>query len=824
MSLRQRLLLLVLSITALIMILITVLALDSATRGFATQTNRALIARSQSAAYALDGYIASVSATTQALAAVLNGRDHPPIHAIWHPASQVLTDPETPIARIVVARPFRDDRQIVSFRRPDASVRVAPLANVITPARPAPVNRLATATTDTVMWFGPQPGYRARAQQAVMAAAIRFVGADQQPTGLVWAEVPVESLTTVVEAAVNLDPIWRTATLLILDADDNVITTAGTTRTASQDITAAVTAAQLDETVIVAANPFDLGSPAYATRSAIPGTGWQLVSLIPTRIIEEPLTQSNMEIVLLMIAGLCVLGWVVSGFANRTLTAPLGVLTQAAQEIGAGAMRFQISHIDRQDEIGELARALEDMKRSQSDTYERLAQARRTLEYRVTVRTAELHKAQRQAQDHAADLLAVYEISLSLVNEYFLQTILQRLTEHVPSLLDAPYCAIWLRMQDEEWLKLVATTTLASTHLGREISVNDGIAGAAIRAAKPIVVDDYTDWTNRLDWTPLKLKRALCVPLLHSGKAIGAIVAGREEHAPVFNDNDRRLLALLANLASPVVRNAQLFDQLDDAVQRAEQANQVKTRFLASVTHELRTPLNLIINNLDFMRIGLFGPVTDDQRTRLDQAIRSSENLLYLINDLLDVSKIEAGEMQLFIQPTELQPIVVDALDSGIALMTDDHAVAIQLDLPEEPLPQIPVDARRLRQVLINLLSNAIKFTKQGEIWLQVRVRDDVVEFIVTDTGIGIPEEDLETIFRAFERSKRAKQLGIEGTGLGLAISRHLVEAHGGKIRVETTVGAGSRFSFVIPRRIHAARDETATMVPVAPPANTSAD
>ena len=139
----------------------------------------------------------------------------------------------------------------------------------------------------------------------------------------------------------------------------------------------------------------------------------------------------------------------------------------------------------------------------------------------------------------------------------------------------------------------------------------------------------------------------MAAPLLFYNKPIGAVLVGRDEESPAYNKPDERLLLLFANLVSPIVRNAQLYIQREAATDEAERANSVKTRFLASVTHELRTPLNLIINNLDFMRIGMFGSVTDEQHGRLDQTIRSSEHLLSLINDLLDVSKIEAGEMEL---------------------------------------------------------------------------------------------------------------------------------------------------------------------------------
>jgi signal transduction histidine kinase len=169
-----------------------------------------------------------------------------------------------------------------------------------------------------------------------------------------------------------------------------------------------------------------------------------------------------------------------------------------------------------------------------------------------------------------------------------------------------------------------------------------------------------------------------------------------------------------------------------------------------------------------------------------------------LINDLLDVSKIEAGEMQVFIQPTDPYPLLIDTLDAALALIPEGSQVPLLTAFPES-LPQLPMDARRIRQVLLNLLGNAIKFTHQGEINFRVRVVNDRLEFSVSDTGMGIPKDEIEMIFRPFERARGAKHNAIEGTGLGLAISRFLVEAHNGMLEVETEIGKGSTFRFSLP-------------------------
>jgi signal transduction histidine kinase len=236
-------------------------------------------------------------------------------------------------------------------------------------------------------------------------------------------------------------------------------------------------------------------------------------------------------------------------------------------------------------------------------------------------------------------------------------------------------------------------------------------------------------------------------------------------------------------------------------VEEAERANQVKTRFLASVTHELRTPLNLVINNMDFMRIGAFGEVNTEQIERLDQTIRSAEHLLYLINDLLDVSKIEAGEMQLFIQETDIYTLLEDAIANTEVTLEqynklDTVSFVAEID---EDIPAFPMDARRVRQVLVNLLNNAVTITQAGSITFRVTNRRHYIRVDVIDTGMGISEDEMSKLFEAFERTSSAKANAIEGTGLGLPICKFLVEAHGGEIQVASEVGEGTRFTFTLP-------------------------
>jgi signal transduction histidine kinase len=169
---------------------------------------------------------------------------------------------------------------------------------------------------------------------------------------------------------------------------------------------------------------------------------------------------------------------------------------------------------------------------------------------------------------------------------------------------------------------------------------------------------------------------------------------------------------------------------------------------------------------------------------------------------LLDVSKIEAGEMQMFIQSTDVHTIIEDSVDTTYALMEKIEGKEEQVKFVteiDEALPKIPIDARRIRQVITNLLSNAVKFTHQGEVKLTVKAVESGIAFSVSDTGIGIPDEELDILFEAFERTTQAKEENIEGTGLGLPISQFLVQQHGGILEVKSVAGKGTTFMFTLP-------------------------
>lgn len=237
-------------------------------------------------------------------------------------------------------------------------------------------------------------------------------------------------------------------------------------------------------------------------------------------------------------------------------------------------------------------------------------------------------------------------------------------------------------------------------------------------------------------------------------------------------------------------------EEAEAARTTAEEANRVKSQFLANMSHELRTPLNAILNFTAFVADGVMGPVNDEQRDALQQSINSGKHLLTLINDVLDITKIESGMMDLFIQEVDLNEALSTTVSIGSGLVKDKP-----IELVAEIEPNLPTtfgDKRRIRQIFLNLVSNAVKFTPKGRVTLTAHRSTDKVVFSVLDTGIGIAPENQAAIFESFKQVKQDLP-DVVGTGLGLALTKYFVESHGGTIGLQSEVGKGTSFVVILP-------------------------
>src|SRR3989454_6658381 len=290
----------------------------------------------------------------------------------------------------------------------------------------------------------------------------------------------------------------------------------------------------------------------------------------------------------------------------------------------------------------------------------------------------------------------------------------------------------------------------------------------------------------------------LGVPLLSEDEVIGVLAVTRKTPGE-FEPEIVRLLSTFATQSALAIQNARLFLEIEDKSRQLEVASQHKSEFLANMSHELRTPLNAIIGFSEVLSERMFGELNEKQEEYLKDIYASGTHLLSLINDILDLSKIEAGRMELELTDFHLPT----ALDNALTLVRERAGrrnITLQMSV-DDRLGQIQADERKIRQVVLNLLSNAIKVTPEGgQIGGAAVPKDGVMEESVSDTGVGIAPEDQEAVFEEFRQVGTAAKK-VEGTGLGLTLCRKFVELHGGASWVGSQLGQGSTFTFSLPLR-----------------------
>ena len=311
------------------------------------------------------------------------------------------------------------------------------------------------------------------------------------------------------------------------------------------------------------------------------------------------------------------------------------------------------------------------------------------------------------------------------------------------------------------------------------------------------VPDVFADPEYSYGAQPLGGYRALLgVPLLREENCVGIMTIGRNMPQP-FTAKEIELVTTFADQAVIAIENVRLFEEIQDKSRQLEVASQHKSQFLANMSHELRTPLNAILGYSELMADGAYGEPSEKMLGILKRLEANGKHLLGLINDVLDLSKIEAGQLVLELSDYSLQD-VAQTVRSTLEPLAADKKLAFKLELAPE-LPAGHGDGRRLTQVLINLVGNAIKFTDAGEIAIKAETNNGAFHVSVRDTGPGISAADQAKLFQEFQQADNAITKKKGGTGLGLAISKRIIEMHGGKIWVELQVGKGSTFSFTLP-------------------------
>ncbi len=337
----------------------------------------------------------------------------------------------------------------------------------------------------------------------------------------------------------------------------------------------------------------------------------------------------------------------------------------------------------------------------------------------------------------------------------------------------------------------------------KPIRKGEGALGRMATTGEPVQIRDIMDersYQSRVREKLLRLgyRSLLVVPLLRDGRLLGGLAVNRSTPGD-FDAQTIDLLKTFATQSALAIQNARLFREIEVKSRQLETASQHKSEFLANMSHELRTPLNAIIGFSEVLGERLFGDMNDKQAEYVRDITESGRHLLSLINEILDLSKIEAGRMELDVVEFDLAATIDNTL-SLVRERAQRRGIALQSTV-DAGVTTLHADERKVKQVLLNLLSNALKFTPEGgAIDVLVSATDKEVEIAVKDTGVGIAPDEQDSVFEEFRQVGSAAKK-IEGTGLGLAISRKFVELHGGKIWVTSQLGAGSTFTFTLPRR-----------------------
>jgi len=309
-------------------------------------------------------------------------------------------------------------------------------------------------------------------------------------------------------------------------------------------------------------------------------------------------------------------------------------------------------------------------------------------------------------------------------------------------------------------------------------------------------IDQAAEPVQHLSTKLAGARSRISVPMLKEEKVVGAISIYRQEPRP-FSDNQIELVTNFAAQAVIAIENVRLFEEIQEKSRQLAEVSQHKSRFLANMSHELRTPLNAILGYTELILDNIYGDTPEKMREALNRIERNGKHLLGLINDVLDLSKIEAGQLTLSLADYSLNN-VVHTVHAAVAPLASQKKLRFEIEASPD-LPTGHGDEHRLTQVLLNLVGNAIKFTDHGEVLIKAAASDGLFSVAIQDTGPGISTADQAKLFQEFQQADKSVAKNKGGTGLGLAISKRIIEMHGGKIWVESIVGQGATFSFTLP-------------------------
>ena len=517
---------------------------------------------------------------------------------------------------------------------------------------------------------------------------------------------------------------------------------------------------------------------------------------------------STIALLILIIAAI----WLTSIFITRRyISSPLLKLQESASMIARGDLD---TYVDKSssDEIGALAQHLDVMRGSIKQLFAELRESKnklenysRTLEQKVELRTRELGRS-------VEELKALGEVSQAVGSTLDLEAVLKSIVRHAVQLSKTDAGTIYVFDEAEQVfiprINYGVRTDFIEALRESRLRVGDQtVIGQAAVKRTPDQIPDLADVPDYpLSYVQQAGYRALlALPLLREDRLIGGLVVRRkaagEFPAPVVD-----LLQTFAAQSVLAIHNAQLFSEIEEKGRELESANKHKSEFLANMSHELRTPLNAILGYTELILDNIYGDVPEKIQEVLERLEKSGRHLLGLINDVLDLSKIEAGQLTLSLNEYSMGEVIQTVFTSVEALATEKK-LELKVKVPKD-LTTGKGDEQRIAQVLLNLLGNAIKFTEEGEVQVEAGVSNETFLISVSDSGPGLSEADQKKIFEEFHQADGSSTRAKGGTGLGLSISKKIIDMHGGRIWVESTPGKGSTFRFTLPIRVEKQRNQ----------------
>jgi GAF domain-containing protein len=418
----------------------------------------------------------------------------------------------------------------------------------------------------------------------------------------------------------------------------------------------------------------------------------------------------------------------------------------------------------------------------------------------VQARTEELTKS-------VEELRALGEVGQAINSTLDLDTVLTTIVAKAVQLSGTEAGAIYTfdESRQEFWLRAThgADEAVVAAIRERRIGAGETVIGKAAAERTPIQIPDVREESSLVFDIVVRAgyRALLVVPLLRPDRIIGALAVRRREPGE-FPKSTVDLLETFADQSVLAIQNARLFREIEEKGRELEIASKHKSQFLANMSHELRTPLNAILGYAELMLDSIYGEPSEKMRVVLERLQANGRHLLGLINDVLDLSKIEAGQLTLSLDDYSLSD-VVQAVVSAVEPLSAEKRLAFKTEIAPD-LPTGRGDGRRLSQVLLNLVGNAIKFTDKGEVAIQASMTNGAFTVAVCDTGPGIAPADQAKIFEEFQQADSSITRKKGGTGLGLSIAKRIIEMHGGRLWVESELGKGSTFYFTLPVRVEA--------------------